>query len=196
MQQRNDLRPGREHVSDSAKDPRLVLGGERPALGSLDQFWSGTTGAARSPATNVGSAAACWVSTEPYVRCSYTAPLYSGMNPLPAGLRPRSSPQRQLRRVGDGDLLVCPVMHVDHENQPALSEVRVAKLCSRRARGSCTHARCAALIDRLHAAFRFTPSATRRLAIVRRRFQLAQNHRRATAAGYGRRSWASFRASP
>src|SRR5450432_2389205 len=32
----------------------------------------------------------------------------------------KSSPLRQLWRVGDGDVLVCPVRQVDHEDQPAL----------------------------------------------------------------------------
>ena len=37
-----------------------------------------------------------------------------------------SSPQRQLRRFGDDDVLGCVAVKVDQEDQPALGEVRVA----------------------------------------------------------------------
>ena len=37
-----------------------------------------------------------------------------------------SSPQRQLWRFGDDDVLGCVAVKVDQEDQPALGEVRVA----------------------------------------------------------------------
>ena len=39
----------------------------------------------------------------------------------------KSSPERQLRRVGDDDPLVRFTVTVDQEDQPALGEVRVAQ---------------------------------------------------------------------
>ena len=39
----------------------------------------------------------------------------------------KSSPQRQLRRFGGDDVLVRPVMQVDHEDQPALREVALRR---------------------------------------------------------------------
>jgi hypothetical protein len=39
----------------------------------------------------------------------------------------KSSPGRQLRRVGGDDVLVRLAVQVDQEDQPALSEVRVAQ---------------------------------------------------------------------
>jgi hypothetical protein len=37
-----------------------------------------------------------------------------------------SSPQRQLRRLGDDDLVARVAVKVDREDQPTLGEVRVA----------------------------------------------------------------------
>jgi hypothetical protein len=77
-------------------------------------------------------------------------------------------------------------MQVDQEDQPALGEVRVAQALVDRVRVAQRPPGPTALIDLLPAAFRFTPSVTRRLAIVRRRFQwrrmIARNRRRIWAS--------------